>query len=128
MIGGFGRHNSGRIMKVAIPKEEIEKITSTYRCTEQEAAKAYLTAKEKADEVYAASLDKEFEPRESRIQQMAPAIFTPREIKSHLDKYVIGQEAYKKRLAIAAAYHFPHRPSTTWTLNRQFGSPKRCSG
>ena len=33
-------------------------------------------------------------------------IFTPKEIKVHLDKYVIGQEEYKKRLSIAAAYHF----------------------
>lgn len=31
---------------------------------------------------------------------------TPKEIKEHLDRYVIGQEELKKRLAIAAAYHY----------------------
>jgi endopeptidase Clp ATP-binding regulatory subunit ClpX len=33
-------------------------------------------------------------------------IYTPGQIKEHLDKYVISQEEYKKRLSIAAAFHF----------------------
>lgn len=35
-----------------------------------------------------------------------PKSAPPREIKNYLDKFVIGQEVYKKRLTIAAAYHF----------------------
>ena len=35
-----------------------------------------------------------------------PGSLRPKRSKVHLDKYVIGQEEYKKRLSIAAAYHF----------------------
>ena len=31
---------------------------------------------------------------------------TPKQIVEHLDKYIIGQDNYKKRLSVAAAYHF----------------------
>ena len=93
-------------MKVSIPKEEIEKITATYKCTDEEATKAFLDAQEKARDAFNASLAEALEPRESSTDQAAPRIYTPKEIKTHLDKYLIGQEKYKKRLAIAAAYHF----------------------
>ena len=93
-------------MKVAVPKEEIEKIMAAFQCTEQEAGKAFLNAQEKAGEAFKTSLAEDLTPRETQTDLAAPRVYTPREIKAHLDKYVIGQEVYKKRLAIAAAYHF----------------------
>ena len=43
-------------MKVSIPKEEIGKIIGAYRCTEKEAAKAFLSAQEKAGETFNAAI------------------------------------------------------------------------
>jgi endopeptidase Clp ATP-binding regulatory subunit ClpX len=77
-----------------------------YQCTEEEAAKAYLDAQDRANEEFKAFLEQRFDSKKENRDRLVPNIFTPKEIKSHLDKYVIGQEEYKKRLAIATAYHF----------------------
>jgi endopeptidase Clp ATP-binding regulatory subunit ClpX len=93
-------------MKIPIPKEVIEKIVADYDCSEEEAVKAYLDSQDQANNEFKSFLDERFGPQESSKNDIAPKIYTPKEIKKHLDKYVIGQEEYKKRLAIAAAYHF----------------------
>lgn len=92
-------------MPNSIPKDELDAVVAHYHCTKEEAAKAYRVAQEKARTLFRTSLDE--------ILGSAPAagkseikIRTPREIKAHLDKYVIGQEEYKKRICIAASYHF----------------------
>ncbi|MCJ7617553.1 MAG: AAA family ATPase [Desulfobacterales bacterium] len=77
-----------------------------YDCSEEEAAKAYLDAEDKSKEIFNSILAERFGARKQTPGSLAPKIYTPKEIKNHLDKYVIGQEEYKKRLAIAAAYHF----------------------
>lgn len=92
-------------MKISIPKDAVEQIMADYRCTEEEAAKAFLDAQNRAEEAYRTCIDERFD-RLGAGAHAVPRIFTPKEIKTHLDKYVIGQEEYKKRLSIAAAYHF----------------------
>lgn len=93
-------------MKIAIPREALTQIMDDYNCTEEEAAKAYLDAQDTANESFKAHLANRLGPRKTSVGKIIPNIYTPKEIKSYLDKYVIGQEEYKKRLAIAAAYHF----------------------
>lgn len=92
-------------MKAAIPREAIEQIMKEYNCSEEEATKAYLDAQDRAGEASKILFEERFGSRKL-TSQPAPKIYTPTEIKKHLDKFVIGQEEYKKRLAIAAAYHF----------------------
>jgi ATP-dependent protease Clp ATPase subunit len=92
-------------MKISIPKEALERIMADYDCTEQEAAKAFLDAQDRAEKAYHTCLAERLD-RSRAGASATPRIFTPKEIKAHLDKYVIGQEEYKKRLSIAAAYHF----------------------
>ena len=93
-------------MKIQIPKETVTQIMDDYRCSEEEAAKAFLDARDRANEEFKAFLEQRFDSKKDRYDMVAPKLFTPKEIKNHLDKYVIGQEEYKKRLAIATAYHF----------------------
>ena len=93
-------------MKISIPKEAITQIMADYNCSEEEAAKAYLDAQDRAGEAFQSFLDERFQSQKKIPESAEPKIYTPKEIKKHLDKYVIGQEEYKKRLAIAAAYHF----------------------
>ena len=93
-------------MKISIPKEAITQIMANYNCSEEEAAKAYLDAQERAGEAFQSFLENRFYSQKKMPEPIEPKIYTPKEIKKHLDKYVIGQEEYKKRLAIAAAYHF----------------------
>jgi ATP-dependent Clp protease ATP-binding subunit ClpX len=92
-------------MKISIPKEAVEQIIAEYGCTEEEAAKAFLDAQDRANEAYRTCLTEKFDRFRTGAAAM-PRTFTPKEIKGHLDKYIIGQEEYKKRLSIAAAYHF----------------------
>lgn len=77
-----------------------------YNCSEQQAAKAYLDAQDKANETVKAFLAERFGSSRPADDKHKPRIYTSIEIKDHLDKYVIGQEEYKKRLSIAAAYYF----------------------
>jgi ATP-dependent protease Clp ATPase subunit len=94
-------------MKVSIPKKDIDKIIEDYKCSESEAIKAYLDADENARLSFENTLRKELS--RNRADEPIPhniKLFTPKEIKEHLDRYVIGQEEYKERLCIAAAYHF----------------------
>jgi ATP-dependent Clp protease ATP-binding subunit ClpX len=93
-------------MKISIPKEAVTQIMANYNCSEEEAAKAYLNAQERAGEAFQSFLEHRFSSQKKMPEPVEPKIYTPKEIKKHLDKYLIGQEEYKKRLAIAAAYHF----------------------
>ncbi len=95
-------------MQVSIPRKEIDEIVKNYNCTEQEAARAYLNAQDNAKGAFSETLADMLGPGQNGEQIIETEIqcYTPREIKQHLDKYVIGQEEYKKRICIAAAYHF----------------------
>lgn len=92
-------------MKVAIPREEIDNLIKEYGCTEAEAIKAYLDAKAASKATFEEELRLHLGDKKESMQWQLKA-WTPRDIKAHLDKYVIGQEEYKKRLSIAAAFHF----------------------
>jgi len=94
-------------MKVSVPKETIEKIMADYGVSQDEAVKAYLDAQEKAFELFNTILSSRLgEPRKPAGPEFEVTVFTPREIRQHLDKYVVGQDEYKTRLSIAASYHF----------------------
>ncbi len=94
-------------MKVSVPKETIEKIMADYGVSQDEAVKAYLDAQEKAFDIFNTILSSRLgEPRKAVEPEFEVTVYTPREIKQHLDRYVIGQEEYKARLSIAASYHF----------------------
>jgi endopeptidase Clp ATP-binding regulatory subunit ClpX len=92
-------------MKVSIPREEIDRIMKQYECSEGRAIKAYLDAQELSKTVMEEELTRLLGVRKD-LKDKKITIFTPRQIKDHLDRYVIGQEEYKKRLSIAAAFHF----------------------
>ena len=100
------------MVKVRIPREAIEQITREYGVDEKTASQAFLDATDHAQEAFDQYLteklgggNKSFGTAPSRGAFTIP-IHTPTRIKAHLDKYVIGQEEYKKRLSIAASYHF----------------------
>jgi endopeptidase Clp ATP-binding regulatory subunit ClpX len=93
-------------MKISIPKEAVEHIMAEYHCSQEEASKAYLDATDHANEAFKSVLDERFGSSKETQNSPVPKIFTPKEIKKHLDRYVVGQEDYKRRLAIAASYHF----------------------
>ncbi|MDP4857562.1 MAG: hypothetical protein NWR42_09135 [Desulfobacterales bacterium] len=84
-------------MKISIPKESVERIMADYGCTEEDAAKAFLDAQDRANEAYRTCLTERFDQRRTGASAM-PRIFTPKEIKSHLDKYVIGQKTLFRRI------------------------------
>jgi len=92
------------MVQKAVPTEKIDELIKRYGCTQEEAVQACLEAEtayqESVDSVLGATAE------EKERARKGPAVRSPEEIKDHLDKYVIGQEVYKKRLAIAAAYHF----------------------
>ena len=92
-------------MKVQVPREEIDRIMKEYECTEAQAIKAYLDARESSRTAFEEELRTQLGSRKGDEKWQLPTL-SPREIKAHLDKYVIGQEEYKKRLSIAAAFHF----------------------
>ncbi len=92
-------------MKVTIPREEIDRIMKQYECDEPKAVKAFLDARKASEEVFEEELTRQLGPKAGDEKWKTP-IFSPRYIKTHLDKYVIGQEKYKKRLSIASAFHF----------------------
>ena len=85
-------------MKISVPREEIETIMHDYSCSEEEAAKAYLDAQEQSNEAIKSYLDSKFGPRKSSDGDIVPNVYTPRVIKRHLDKYIIGQEEYKREV------------------------------
>lgn len=91
--------------QVEVPKEEIDQIIEQYGCSHEDAIKAYLTARQNSEDAFDETLSGMLGPPESAdIPKIS--LYTPTEIKTHLDKFVIGQEDYKKRLSIASAYHF----------------------
>lgn len=92
-------------MKVSIPREEIERIIKQYECDETRAIKAFLDARKLSDSVFEEELTRQLGAKKEDEKWKTP-IYTPRQIKAHLDKYVISQEKYKRRLSIAAAFHF----------------------
>jgi endopeptidase Clp ATP-binding regulatory subunit ClpX len=94
-------------MRVSIPRETLEKIKKDYHITDEEATRAYLNAFDDAEEYFWQVIEEKM-IEEGKVPSKSPSvrIYTPREIKAYLDKYVIGQEEYKKRIAIAASFHF----------------------
>ncbi len=92
-------------MKISVPREEIERIIKLYGCSEARAIKAYLDARELSKSVIEEELSRQLGGRKD-LKDRKITIYTPGQIKEHLDKYVISQEEYKKRLSIAAAFHF----------------------
>ena len=92
-------------LHVEIPKEEIDHVVNQYGCTEEEAVRAILNARDDSLQAFETSLKSTLGDSEN-IEVPEISIHTPAEIKKHLDRYVVGQEDYKKRLSIAAAYHF----------------------
>ena len=96
-------------MKVSIPREALEKIMNEYGVDEAAASRAFLDASDRAQEAFNRYMGEKFGRRpdwEDQPQEFQVEIYTPRQIKNHLDKFVIGQEEYKKRVSIAASYHF----------------------
>ena len=96
-------------MKVTIPREALEQIMNEYHVDEAAASRAFLDGQDRAQEAYLRFLSERFGRApgwEGPEKAFEVPIYTPREIKVHLDKFVIGQEEYKKRVSIAAAYHF----------------------
>lgn len=92
-------------MKVSIPREEIDRIMAQYECSEAQAIKAYLEAREASKSAFENELRQHLgSKKEDETWQVA--VYTPRQIKEHLDKFIISQEEYKKRLSIAASFHF----------------------
>ncbi|MBW2093163.1 MAG: AAA family ATPase, partial [Deltaproteobacteria bacterium] len=97
------------MVKVSIPREAIEKIMSQYNVDEATASRVFLDAQDQANEAFARTLAERLDPAgttPASTSRFKVPVYTPRQIKEHLDKYVIGQEEYKKRVSIAAAYHF----------------------
>ncbi|MCP4147027.1 MAG: AAA domain-containing protein [bacterium] len=92
-------------MKVSIPRDEIDRIIKEYSCDEAAAIKAYLGSKEASKLAFEDELRRHLGEKKAD-EKWQVSIYTPHEIKAHLDKYVIGQEEYKKRLAISASFHF----------------------
>lgn len=92
-------------MKVQIPRDEIDRIMKQYECDEPSAIKSYLEAKNASQEAFEDELTRLLGKKVGDDGWKTPT-YTPRQIKEHLDKFVIGQEEYKKRLSIAAAFHF----------------------
>ncbi len=92
-------------MQVQIPKKELDDLVEQYGCSPEEAAHAWLSAKADADEAFQSTLNRNLGKRKEQGWE-APSIYTPAQIREHLDKYIIGQDEYKTRLCIAASYHF----------------------
>ena len=75
-------------MKIPVPKEAVTKIMSDYNCSEEQAAKAFLDAQDRADEEFKSFLEKRFGPSKSSADELIPKVYTPRNIKRYLDKFV----------------------------------------
>lgn len=93
-------------MQISVPRKDIEELIKKYNCSQDDATKAYLSAQDRAKEAFGETLDELLENANKEGGRWELHYYTPKEIKLHLDKYVIGQEEYKKRICIAASYHF----------------------
>ncbi len=90
------------MVQKSITKDVLNQVMERYGCSEEDAIRACL----EAENSYEEALDSMLGEDSGTKAKEAPLSHTPMEIKTYLDKFVIGQETYKKRLAIAAAYHF----------------------
>lgn len=94
-------------MRVSIPRETLEKIKNDYGVSEEKATRLYLSAFDDAESYFWRIIDEQMrEEGVANSKEGDLSLHTPKEIKVFLDKYVIGQEEYKKRIAIASAFHF----------------------
>ncbi|MBT3785361.1 AAA domain-containing protein [bacterium] len=94
-------------MRVSIPRETLEKIKNDYGVSEEKATRLYLSAFDEAEAFFWGAIEERMnEEGLNSSKSTAINLLTPREVKAYLDKYVIGQEEYKKRIAIASAFHF----------------------
>ncbi len=105
---------------VEVPKEEIDRIVERFGCTQDEAVRSWLNARNAGEEAFRAAIRSQLGEGEKYEIPEIP-LHTPAQIKAHLDRYVIGQEDYKKRLSIAAAYHF----AVVKALREGHAGPKR---
>lgn len=91
--------------RIEVPREEIDRVRREYGCQEPEAINAVLKARMAADTAYADSIASTLGLADGEAPPDVK-LYLPSQIKERLDRYVIGQEDYKKRLSIAASYHF----------------------
>ena len=94
-------------MRVSIPRETLDKIKKDYGVSEERATRLYLSAFDDAEAYFWQVIEDKMDEEGLENQRSIDTNFhSSCEIKAFLDKYVIGQEEYKKRVAIAAAFHF----------------------
>jgi len=78
-------------MQVSIPRKAVDELMEKYSCTQEEASKAFLSAQDRANESFNEAIEGALGPKKKTIIREIKS-YTPREIKAHLDKFVIGQE------------------------------------
>ena len=61
-------------MKISIPKEAITQIMANYNCSEEEAAKAYLDAQDRAGEAFQSFLDERFQSQKKIPESAEPKV------------------------------------------------------
>ncbi len=88
-----------------IPAQVIEDLKRKYGCSQEEAVSAFVAASARASAAFNEAVEEHLSPPPA-AEPPPPPLLTPSAIKTHLDRYVIGQEEYKKRICIATAYHF----------------------
>ncbi|MCJ8345145.1 AAA family ATPase, partial [bacterium] len=94
-------------MKISIPRETLDKIMKDFGVSEEKATRLYLSAFDDAESFFWDAIEEKMADEGiSSIKKGSIQLYTPREVKAFLDKYIIGQEEYKKRIAIASAFHF----------------------
>ncbi|MCO4783836.1 MAG: AAA family ATPase [Candidatus Cloacimonetes bacterium] len=94
-------------MKISIPRETLDKIMKDFGVSEEKATRLYLSAFDDAESYFWDSIEEKMADEGiSSVKKSNIQLYTPREVKAFLDKYIIGQEEYKKRIAIASAFHF----------------------
>ena len=69
-------------MKISIPREAITEIMTSYNCSEEEAAKAYLDARDSADDAFNSFLEQRFDSQRQTVGHLDPKIYTLKKSKS----------------------------------------------
>ena len=82
-------------MQVSVPRKEIDELVQNYNCTQEEAAKAYLTAQDRSKEAFSETLEEILGPRQKTTERDLKC-YTPKEIKQHLGLYKSGQPYYER--------------------------------
>ncbi|PCJ16358.1 MAG: hypothetical protein COB02_16480 [Candidatus Cloacimonadota bacterium] len=94
-------------MKISIPRETLDKIMKDFGVSEEKATRLYLSAFDDAESYFWDNIEEKMADEGiSSVKSSKIQLYTPKEVKAFLDKFIIGQEEYKKRIAIASAFHF----------------------